>query len=101
MAQKQSTKAAPPVESAPAPPQIVLEHTTLQGEQLRVVIQHAPGIDYFVVVERFENEQWTPVKRPLKEIFSPVSSLLEVAIMQLVQQLTDAQELIRKLQPPA
>jgi hypothetical protein len=89
-------QSAPPADA----PQVVLEHTTLQGDKLRVIIQHAPGIDYFVVVERLESEVWTPVKRTLKEIFSPISSVMEVTVMQLVKQLSEAQAQIRRLQNP-
>jgi hypothetical protein len=93
-----------PKENKPATqadaPQILLEHTSLQGEKLRVVIMHAPGIDYFVVVERFDRDQWITVKRGLKELFSPVSSVMEVAILQLAQQLCDARDQIQRLQSP-
>ena len=82
-------------------PQVLLEHTTLQGEKLRVVIMHAPGIDYFVVVERCENDKWTPVKRNLRDIFSPVNSVIEVTILQLARQLAEAREEIRRMQTPA
>jgi hypothetical protein len=78
----------------------VLEHTTLQREKLRVVILHAPGIDYFVVVERLEEGKWIPVKRPLREIFNPTNSVLELAILQLVKQLSEAKKQISRLQKP-
>jgi hypothetical protein len=94
-----SKKPAPPATAAAAPPIVVYEHHTLDGQRLRVVIEHAPGIDYFVVVERFEADKWTPIRRPLKEtLFNPVNCAMEVAIMQLAMRLEAAQETIRKLQ---
>ncbi|MBS1994179.1 MAG: hypothetical protein JSS86_02335 [Cyanobacteria bacterium SZAS LIN-2] len=87
-------------QDAPADaPQVVLEHTSLSGDRLRVVIMHAPGIDYFVVVERFENDEWKPVKRSLKEIWSPVTSIMDIAVLQLTLRLKRAEEELAKLQP--
>jgi len=84
-------------DSAADAPQVVLEHTALFGPKLRVVIMHAPGIDYFVVVEKFENDTWTPVKPNLKKMLDPVNSVMEVAVMQLAQRLSDAQAELSKL----
>ncbi|MBU6455313.1 MAG: hypothetical protein KGS72_26315 [Cyanobacteria bacterium REEB67] len=94
-----SKKPEPATTPAAAPPNVVYEHHTLDGQRLRVVIEHAPGIDYFVVVERFEADKWTPIRRPLKEtLFNPVNCTMEVAIMQLAMRLEAAEETIRKLQ---
>jgi len=78
-------------------PQVVLEHAALFGPKMRVVIMHAPGIDYFVVVEKFENDVWTPVKPNLKKLFDPVTNVMDVAVMQLAQRLRQAEEELTKL----
>lgn len=96
---KRAASKQPAREAAATPPNVVHEHHTLDGQRLRVVIEHAPGIDYFVVVERFEADKWMPIRRPLKEtLFNPVNCAMEVAIMQLAMRLESAEETIRKLQ---
>jgi hypothetical protein len=116
---KRAALKPPAKEAAATPPNVVYEHYNLDGQRLRVVIEHAPGIDYFVVVERFEADKkaaagaaadaeaqacteqgkWTPIRRPLKEtLFSPVNCVMEVAIIQMAMRLEAAEETIRKLQ---
>jgi hypothetical protein len=96
---KTASSAAPSQDAAP--PQVVLEYDTLQGQKLRVVIKHAPGIDYFVDVESLKDDKWTPVKRDLRTLFSPAHAAVEVAVLQLAQQLADAKKLIAEMQKPA